>query len=101
MPARATETTYWWNESAGGTSRKSTWTVKEATGEVQPALVSVTESSIVAPGSPASKVIWLVPWPPVTVPPVSVQVQVEPGSLTTLAALPVDATATETGVVIV
>src|SRR5580765_2846290 len=101
MPLRATATTYVWNRLLGGTSRKSTWMFVEACGDRHPLADSTTVHCIVVPGDAASKTICREPCPAVmTPPPPSVQVQVDPGWFTTLAAAPEAPTGTEIGAVI-
>src|SRR5262245_64580259 len=81
-------------------SRKSTWMLEEASGETHPPAFSTTVQSIVVPGGAASKTICREPWPAVMMPPPeSVQVQLEPTWLGTLADAPDAPTGTEMGAV--
>src|SRR4029079_9536765 len=90
-----------WKGLAGGTSRKSTCTLA-VPGSVSHSLPdSTTDRVIVVPGAPASKVMALVPWPLVIVPPVSVHVYVEPAWNGTDAGMPEAPTPTEPATVMV
>src|SRR5262245_25721171 len=80
-------------------SRKSTWMLVEASGERQPLALSMTVQSIVVPGGAASNTICREPCPAVITPPDSVQVQVAPMWLGTLAEAPDAPTGTEIGAV--
>src|SRR5689334_10803613 len=71
-----------------------------AIGERHPLADSTTVHAIVVPGEAASKTICREPCPAVMTPPDSVQVHVDPGWLTTLAAAPEAPTGTESGAVI-
>ena len=63
-------------------------------------LVTVTATAI-GPDAPAENVMLDVPWPPVIVPPVIVQLKIEPAGAIALTMLPVEFASTDAGALIV